>query len=132
MNKEKAINLVKEFLSDRLCNEEWYKEIDDHIKAILLYGSVAKGTNRPDSDVDVLIILPLVFEEKYTIGVYSYLFRGQAINIVLRSIERLRKLTHTQRDDFQAEVFRDSEIIWQRDNEAIELIGKIVVKGLKQ
>ena len=131
MNKEKATNLVKEFLRDQLYNEDWYKKINDEIKAILLYGSVAKGLNKPDSDVDILIILPLELEEKHTIGEYSYSFQGQEINIVLRSIERLRKLAVEHGDAFQAEIFRDSEIIWQKDGEVRGLIEKIVIKGLR-
>jgi predicted nucleotidyltransferase len=90
--KTKAIQIIKEFIDSMLVKEEWYKNIQKKIKAIVLYGSVSKGTNRPDSDIDILIFVPLAIEEKYTKGEYFYDFNGHEINIVLRSIERLRKL----------------------------------------
>jgi len=37
-----------------------------------LYGSVAKGTNRGDSDIDILLIVPLEVEQTYTSGEYFY------------------------------------------------------------
>ncbi len=124
INKNKAVTLIKEFIKNSLSKEEWYQNIKPHIKAIILYGSVAKGTNCQNSDIDFLIILPLEIEKKYTKGEYVYHYKNQEINIVLRSIERLRKLAKSKKDNFQAEVFMDSEIIWEKDNEVKGLIKK--------
>ena len=105
-----AVRIIKEFIRGDLTRKNWFKKIKLHIKAILLYGSVAKGTNRPDSDIDILIITPLKIEEKYTKGEYVYQYKKYRINIVLRSIERLRRLARKP-TRFQAEVFRKSRII---------------------
>lgn len=125
ITKKQAIETIKQFIEEKLVDEKWYQNIKSHIKAIILYGSVAKGLNRADSDIDILVIVPLAIEEKYTQGEYFYYYKNNEINIVLRSIERLRKLAEEQSDSFQAEVFRESEIIWKSDNGIEELINKI-------
>lgn len=121
---EQAIEIYKQFASEVLIGEQWYQNISSHIAATLLYGSVAKGTNRVDSDIDFLIILPLAIEERYTTGEYFYDFNGQQINIVLRSIERLRDIAAKHSDTFQQEVFRGAVII-ESTNEVKELLDQI-------
>lgn len=125
ITRPKAITLIQEFIKKKLVNEDWYTKIKSKIKAIVLYGSVAKKANRADSDIDVYIILPLKIEEKYTAGEYFYQFKSHEVNIVLRSIERMRKLAQEQ-NAFEAEVFRGCEIIWEKDKEVRELIKKIM------
>lgn len=124
---KQAIKLYKQFASDVLTNEKWYKSISQYIKATLLYGSVAKGTNRKESDIDILIIVPLEIEEKYTLGEYFYTYEGNEINIVLRSIEKLRTVAKEQKDAFQKEVFRNAIIINSDDETKIllEIINNI-------
>ncbi|MDD5331968.1 MAG: nucleotidyltransferase domain-containing protein [Candidatus Nanoarchaeia archaeon] len=126
LTRPEAIKIVKGFIDSILVHEEWYKQILKHIKAIVLYGSVAKEKNRPDSDIDVLVFVPLAIEEKYTKGEYFYNYDGYEINMVLRSIERLRKLAKENNNKFQIEVFRQSEIITETDDEVRVLIKKLV------
>jgi predicted nucleotidyltransferase len=125
INKKQAIELIKKFIEFELINELWYQNIKEYLGAVILYGSVAKGINRADSDIDILFFLPLEIEEKYTTGEYVYQFDGEEINIVIRSIEKLRKIAKEKSDEFQKEVFRDSEIIWGMDGEAGKLINTI-------
>ena len=123
LGKNEATLIIKEFIKIILVKEEWYQNIKDEIKAIVLYGSVARGTNRPDSDIDILIFVPLAIEKKYTKGEYFYDYNGHEINIVLRSMERLRELAKEKNDEFQAKVFIGSEIIEEKDYEVRELIN---------
>jgi predicted nucleotidyltransferase len=125
ITKAEAVKIINEFINNTLSNEKWYQNILEHIKAIVLYGSVAKENNRPDSDIDILIFVPLNIEEKYTKGEYFYKYTEHEINIVLRSIERLRKLAKEKNDKLQAEVFRDSEIIVNKDDEVKKLIQQL-------
>ena len=125
LSKQKALEIVNQFLDKEIVLEKWYQDVKPHLKAIILYGSVAKGTNREDSDIDIIFILPIEIEEKYTKGEYSYKYQDQEINIVIRSIEGLKKIASGNFDSFQSDVFRDSEIIWQKDDEAANLIDKI-------
>lgn len=126
ITRSEAIQLVKEFYTEELKKEEWFKDVQDFTKAVILYGSVSKGTHNPDSDIDVLIIMPLAIEEKYTKGEYAYAYKNFEINIVCRSIETLRTLAKLdEKDLFQREVFRCSEIIWERDDEVIKLINAL-------
>ncbi len=94
LSKKQAIILLKEFSHSKLEKEDWYKKIKSEVKAIVLYGSVAKEENRVDSDVDILVFVPLKIEEKYTKGEYFITYKDQEINVVLRSLERLRKLAN--------------------------------------
>lgn len=125
INKKQAIELIKKFIEFELVDELWYQNIKGYLGAIILYGSVAKGVNRADSDIDILFFLPLEIEEKYTTGEYVYQFEGKEINIVIRSIEKLRRIAEGKSDEFQKEVFRDSEIIFSKDEEIGELINMI-------
>lgn len=124
INKKQAIELIKRFINSELNKEIWYQNIEKYLSAIVLYGSVAKGINRADSDIDILLFLPLEIEEKFTHGEYFYLFEDREINIVIRSIENLRKIAKGESDLFQKEIFRCSEIIYS-DVEIEGLIGKI-------
>lgn len=125
ITKKQAVELAKKFIELELSNQIWYQDIKEHILAVILYGSVAKGTNRSDSDIDILLILPLEVEEKYTEGEYSYPYEGKEINVVIRSIEKLRSIAQEKNDAFQQEVFRNAEIIWSRDEEVARLLKEI-------
>jgi len=125
INPEQAIKVYKNFVNDVLKNENWHKNISHFIKAEILYGSITKGTNRENSDIDILLILPIEIEEKFTKGEYFFMYQGYEINIVLRSIEKLRKIAQEQKDKYQKEVFKNSIIISSIDNEVINLLSQI-------
>ena len=127
ITKKQAIEVAKRFIESQLCDEAWYQNINEHLSAIVLYGSVAKGVNRADSDIDILFFLPLEIEEKYTTGEYFYKFEGKEINIVIRSIEKLRQIAEEKNDEFQKEIFRGAEIIWSRDDEVAKLLRDIAL-----
>lgn len=125
ISQEQAIEIYKKFFGEVLSKETWYKNISANIKATLLYGSVAKGKNREDSDIDILLITPLEIEEKYTIGEYYYDYEDYTINIVLRSIEGLRIIAIQNNDVFQKEVFRNAITISSSDDEVKNLLFQI-------
>jgi len=124
ITRAEAIQLLKRFIELELPKKFWFSKIRKHIKAIVFYGSTAKQLNRSDSDIDILIFVPLKIEEKYTKGEYFYKFEDREINIVLRSIERLKKLSK-ERDDSEKEVFRNCEILFEGEGEVRGLIKKI-------
>ena len=125
ISRTEAIRIANDFLSNDLKKEGWFASVEPFIKAIILYGSTAKGTNREDSDIDILIILPLEQEENYTVGEYIYNYKNTEINIVLRSIEKLRIIAQEKKDTFQKEVFRNSEILMDTDGEVTNLLKEI-------
>ena len=128
INREQAIVLAKEFIDKELEKEDWFAKIKPFVKAFILYGSVAKGTNKPDSDIDILIILPLEQEKEHTRGEYLYDYKNFKINIVLRSIEKLRKISLDKNDLFQKEIFRKSEILTDAEGEVTNLLKKIAIE----
>ena len=123
--KLQAIKIVKDFLKTELERDDWFIKIKSFVKAFILYGSVAKETNRSDSDIDIMIILPLEQEEKYTKGEYFYDYKSFKINIVLRSIEKLRKIAEEKKDLFQKEIFRKAEVLIDTDGEVSDLLKEI-------
>ena len=125
INREQSIKLEKEFLDNELEKEDWFVKIKPFVKASILYGSVAKETNQPDSDIDILLILPLEKEKEYTEGEYFYDYKGFKINIVLRSIEKLRKIAEDKNDLFQKEIFKKSEILVDTDGKVTNLLKEI-------
>ncbi len=125
LSRKQGIELLKSYIDTKLPKLRWYKQIKPYIKAIVFYGSTAKGLNRPDSDLDILIFVPLKIEAKYTKGEYFYKFNGREINIVLRSIERLRKLGKEQNNSFESEVFRKCRILYELDSEVRILVKQI-------
>lgn len=125
INKAEAIKIAKDFLKNELGKEDWFVEVKPFVKAFILYGSVAKETNKSDSDIDILLILPLNIEKQYTKGEYFYDYQGQKINIVLRSIEKLRKIAKEKTDLFQKEVFRKAEVLMDADGEVGDLLCKV-------
>ena len=126
LSRQEAIALLHTYLQHELVRLPWFKPIRPFIKAIVFYGSTTKGLHKPTSDLDILIFVPLAIETKYTAGEYVYLFKDRTINIVLRSIERLRKLKEHS-DALESEVFRDCELLFESDSEARVLIAKIMV-----
>ena len=121
-----VLNKTKEFLDTVVTKEIWYQDVKPFIEAIVLYGSVAKGTNRPDSDIDLLFILPRQIEEKFTTCEYFFIYEKQEFNIVMRSIEKLRTIAKGKHDTFQAEIFRSSLIIQEKNSEVRDLIHAIL------
>lgn len=125
LTRAQALRIVRRFIKDVLPDETWFRQTKHAVKAVILYGSTAKGTNRPDSDIDLLIFMPLTLEEQYTQGEYFYRYDGKEVNIVIRSIERLRRIAEEHTDTFQKEVFRDSSIVQDADGEVTRLIERI-------
>lgn len=125
LNRKDAITILESYIELKLSKLKWYQQIASHIKAIVFYGSTAKGLNRADSDLDILIFVPLSIELKYTKGEYFYHYNDREINIVMRSIERLRKLAKEKNNSIESEVFRKCKILSQSDSEVKTLIKKI-------
>lgn len=122
LTRKEAIQILQKYIQEELPKLDWYQNVKDYIKAIVFYGSTAKEQNREDSDLDFLIFIPREIEEKYTKGEYFYNYNGREINIVFRSINRLRTLENNL---FEREVFRMSEFLYQKDDEVMKLLKKI-------
>jgi len=126
ISKGEAVTLSKLFIDKFLPKEKWYQNIKPYIEAVVLFGSVAKGMNRIDSDIDIFIFVPLDMENKYAKkGEYFYKFKNREFNIVLKSIERLEKIVEEQTDISQAEIFRGSKILWEKSDKVRRLIDSV-------
>ncbi len=126
LDRSNAITILKDYIKTDLPKLDWFNQVKKDLKAIVFYGSTAKELNRPDSDLDMLMFMPLEIETQYTKGEYLYTYQGREINLVIRSIERLRELGREQNDPFEAEIFRNCEILYESDPECGDLIKRIV------
>ena len=75
-------NLIGQYI------EEIKKIYGSHVRQIILYGSYARGDFRPDSDIDIMILVDMsdLTERKYTAADYkenSAVFTSNVIEPVL-------------------------------------------------
>ncbi|MCX6744966.1 MAG: nucleotidyltransferase domain-containing protein [Candidatus Parcubacteria bacterium] len=91
LNRNEAIALLRRFLKVNTGILKWYRLVKPHIKAIVFYGSTAKGLNKSGSDLDLLIFVPLEIEKKFTKGEYVYTFYGRKIDIVVKYCTKLMR-----------------------------------------
>lgn len=131
MLKERFLELEKQFLKETM---DFYGE---RLVSVVVFGSVARGTQRFDSDFDVLIVaegLPSgrikrinefsVVEEKLEPLIKN--LREEGINtflsVIIRSIEEIQKGTPLLLD-----MVEDSKILFDRDN-----FFKGIIEGLRK
>lgn len=125
ITRNQAIVLLDTYIKSELPKKKWYKQVQSKISAMVFYGSTAKRKNRANSDLDLLVFLPLKVERKFTRGEYSYQYKKREINVVIRSIERLKILSKLNYNEFENEIFRMSKILWESDNTVRNCIKKI-------
>ena len=108
-NKRKAVEKFVSRLKERA---------EDRIYAIYLFGSMAKGRSRPDSDIDVLVVFSGSGGEKVWDDVLDLSFEiscelGEVIQAVLMSEEEYR--ASVGRSPFLWEVVEHGEALFQRE-----------------
>ncbi|MGK7296279.1 MAG: nucleotidyltransferase domain-containing protein [Candidatus Wenzhouxiangella sp. M2_3B_020] len=68
------------------------ESLRDRIELALVYGSVAKGTDRADSDIDVLIVSDeLLLEDVYSVLEDAEQAVGRKVNPTLYTVEEFRR-----------------------------------------
>lgn len=104
---------------------------DPDTVAVVLGGSVAHGTERPDSDVDVyLVVTPDRFARAEAAERLSYVDRevatydGGYVDIKLATTDYLRRAAADGDDPVRAS-FIDAEVAWTRDPEVAALVAAI-------
>jgi len=63
----------------------------DRISAAFIFGSIADGTDKKTSDIDVMVVGPISFEETVTLLSSAEEKLGQEINPVVYSVSEFRK-----------------------------------------
>ena len=77
MDKEQVIEIVKEYKAAIL------EQISD--AKVYLYGSYSKGTARPESDIDVAIVVPAVQDDWLDVSTMLWLLAPQ-INCLIEPV----------------------------------------------
>lgn len=97
---EKEKNLLKKILNDVLC------KIKDKILSAVVFGSVAEGKERPDSDVDLCVlvkdknIIKLVEKELADIEIEFYEQTGNRLSPMVLSLNELQRKIETNKTLF--------------------------------
>ena len=77
MDKEQVIEIVKEYKNAVI------KQISD--AKVYLYGSYSKGTARPESDIDVAVVVPAVQDDWLDVSTTLWLLAPQ-INCLIEPV----------------------------------------------
>jgi predicted nucleotidyltransferase len=104
---------------------------DETAIAVVLVGSLAKGTERVDSDVDVyLIVTDAAFAEAEAREQLSYVdsaiatYEGGYVDIKLATVDYLRRAA-TEGDDPVRASFLRARVAWSRDTQLAALVAAI-------
>ncbi|NYJ05983.1 nucleotidyltransferase domain-containing protein [Petropleomorpha daqingensis] len=103
----------------------------DDAVAVVVTGSVARGTPRPDSDVDVyLVVGEERFRTAWETGLVSYVdsavatYEGGYVDVKLATVEFLRRAVEAADDPTRAS-FLTARVAWSRDPSIEELVAAI-------
>lgn len=99
--------------------------------AVVVAGSVARGDARPDSDVDVyLVVAEQRFRTAWDTGLVSYVdsdvagYAGGYVDIKLATVDYLRRAAETADDPTRAS-FLTARVAWSRDPSVAGLVAAI-------
>ena len=88
-------------------------ELESHIHSLVLFGSVARGEARPDSDVDVLVLTEAPLDVRQRIDAISYdidlenTVFTQLVMLTTQSFESEVRM----RSYFSSDIFRDGIVL---------------------
>ncbi|GGM17819.1 hypothetical protein GCM10010129_72510 [Streptomyces fumigatiscleroticus] len=97
--------------------------------AVILVGSVARGTERPDSDVDVCLVVPddvfesamaahrVIFDERSDVT-----YQGGCVDVKLATVAFLEAAAERGDDPVRAS-FQDARVAWARDG--YDITGRV-------
>ena len=104
------------------------QEQDENVLGIILFGSWARGNNRPDSDVDLVIILEEGF--KRTVEEHD----GQIFEIIYTTAKSAFDFWENNKDD-AANLWEVAQIVFDRKGDVEKLKGEaeeMIAKGKKE
>ena len=88
-------------------------ELESHIHSLVLFGSVARGEARPDSDVDVLVLTEAPLEVRHRMDDISYdidLANTVFTQLVILTTENFEAEAR-MRSYFSSDIFRDGIVL---------------------
>jgi predicted nucleotidyltransferase len=104
---------------------------DPETLAVIVVGSVARGIERPDSDVDVYVVVTdAAFERARSADRLSYVsgdgvtYEGGYVDVKIASLDYLRRAV-AQGDQPVRASFVGARVVWSRDDEVGRLVGEI-------
>lgn len=91
---------------------------------VILFGSHARGTAGPDSDVDLLVIMPHAGEgPKQATAIRSVVDMPFSVDMLVRSPAELRRRV-AMNDFFIKEILRDGKVIYEGRNRGVGAKGR--------
>lgn len=83
-----------------------------HPQKIILFGSYAYGTPRPESDVDLLIVMKTVGKERKSLEIRRTLSVNFGLDLVVYSPERLHQRIKMG-DSFLQEIVQHGKVVYE-------------------
>ena len=85
------------------------------VREIILFGSVAEGKYRPDSDVDVLVILDNAIDKEslYDVAADIYVNYNVPVTVIPVTLEQVER----GKDPWIMRIIREGKVLWRREIE---------------
>jgi predicted nucleotidyltransferase len=83
-----------------------------HPQKIVLFGSYAYGTARPESDVDLLVVMKTTEKERKSLEIRRALNVNFGLDLVVYSPERLRQRVKLG-DSFLQEILQQGKVVYE-------------------
>jgi uncharacterized protein len=89
---------------------------------VILFGSYAYGRPSPDSDVDVLVVMPARNELDQAVRIDEALDRGFALDLIVRTPRNLERRVGWG-DGFLREIVRRGKILYEQADRRVDQEG---------
>ena len=90
---------------------------------IILFGSYATGRPRPDSDVDLLVVMPARNEVEQAIRILNVIDRSFPLDLLVRTPQNL-KWRIAEGDWFLREVVGTGKVLYEKTHERVGAQGR--------
>ncbi len=107
---------IKEFSRDLV--REFYPH------KVILFGSYARGTATPDSDVDLMVVLPFEGKSVFkSLEIRLKLRPGFPMDLIVRTLENVQKRLEIG-DGFMREVLDEGKVLYEADHCRVDCQGR--------
>jgi predicted nucleotidyltransferase len=90
---------------------------------IILFGSYAYGTRRPDSDVDILVIMPARNQLDQAYKIHTTLLPPFPLDIIVRTPQNMKQRL-AEGDAFHTEIMSKGKVLYEKSDARVGTQGR--------